>query len=175
MACSMRLGLVALVALAGLQLFLSSRSVGCPSASIDTTINAETSMHAATSGLGAPAQRLLRLRRDGARRAASHAQLAPASLGNLRLNPAAQALFGAMDPATTPVIHFTFGSGAMLDFLRNWLHYVNRAGLAPAVAGAADAQMFKACTTEGIAALGIAEGLDVWTYTPSTNASTVHK
>ena len=39
------------------------------------------------------------------------------------------------------------------DFLRNWLHYVRRAGLEPAVAGAADAQMLAACSKEGIAAL----------------------
>eukprot|EP00962_Isochrysis_galbana_P035035 scaffold11945_cov84-Isochrysis_galbana.AAC.1 len=73
-----------------------------------------------------------------------------------------------MHPATTSVVHFTFGSGAMLDFLRNWLHYVNRAGLAPAVAGAADAQMLRACTAEGIAALGIADGLDVRLFIGAT-------
>ena len=92
--------------------------------------------------------------------AAVTAPLAPGILGNLRLNEPARRLFGSLRPATTPVIHFTFGSGAMLDFLRNWLHYVRRAGLEPAVAGAADAQMLAACSKEGIAALGIVEGID---------------
>lgn len=105
--------------------------------------------------------------------AAVTAPLAPEILGNLRLNEPARRLFGSLRPATTPVIHFTFGSGAMLDFLRNWLHYVRRAGLEPAVAGAADAQMLAACSKEGIAALGIVEGLDVWTYERSAAAKTV--
>jgi hypothetical protein len=157
-ACSMRLALVALVGMGGLQLLLSSRSVGCPNS--DAAAAA-----AATAAAAVATRRHPRLLRKATPRptatAPSADQLAPAALGNLRLNPAARSLFGGMDPASTPVIHFTFGSGAMMDFLRNWRHYVDRAGLAPAVAGAADAQMLRACTAEGFAALGIAEGLDV--------------
>lgn len=161
-ACSMRLALVALVAMGGLQLLLSSRTVGCPPA--------DATAAGGSDGAGAPAaaRRSPRLRRDPAARRAAGGPLAPAALGNLRLNPAARSLFGTMHPATTSVVHFTFGSGAMLDFLRNWLHYVNRAGLAPAVAGAADAQMLRACTAEGIAALGIADGLDVRLFIGAT-------
>jgi hypothetical protein len=50
---------------------------------------------------------------------------------------------------------------------------VRKVGLAPVVIGAADKQMFVECTAEGIAAIAIAPGLDVWNYTRRTNASTV--
>ena len=91
---------------------------------------------------------------------------------NLVPNAPAGAILGASDPATT-TLHFTFGSSSMLTFLRNWRHFVQKAGLAPAVVGAADVQMLRSCTAEGIAALGLVAGLDVWTYTRNASASTV--
>ena len=84
---------------------------------------------------------------------------------NLQANRVAEALLGPFDPAST-TLHFTFGSVYMLNFLRNWRHFAGKhAELAPAVVGAADSQMLEACTQEGIAALGLVAGLDVWTYT----------
>ena len=91
---------------------------------------------------------------------------------NLVVNAPGTALLAATEPRTT-TLHFTFGSLSMLDFLHNWRHHVERVGLSPALVGAADAQMLKACSREGIAALGIAQGLDVWQYTRSAHASTV--
>ena len=91
---------------------------------------------------------------------------------NLRPNPPARALLAQADPRTA-TLHFTFGSFAMMDFLINWRHFVQRVGLSPAIVGAADHQMIEACTQQGIAALGIVEGLDVWTYEQSANTSTV--
>ncbi|KAL3909855.1 MAG: hypothetical protein SGPRY_009277 [Prymnesium sp.] len=60
-----------------------------------------------------------------------------------------------------------------MDFLHNWIHFVERAKLAPAVVGAADHQMFLACSAEALPALEIAPGLDVWTYTRAANVSTL--
>ena len=113
-------------------------------------------------------------------RGAKHAQTAPAAGmwapppgSNLVANPPAASLLAGAAPSPT-TLHFTFGSLSMLDFLHNWKHFVDRLGLAPALVGAADAQMLKACTREGIAAVGIAPELDVWNYTRSaTRASTV--
>ena len=113
-------------------------------------------------------------------RGAKHAQTAPAAGmwapppgSNLVANPPAASLLAGAAPSQT-TLHFTFGSLSMLDFLHNWKHFVDRLGLAPALVGAADAQMLKACTREGIAAVGIAPELDVWNYTrSSTRASTV--
>ena len=62
------------------------------------------------------------------------------------------------DPATT-TLHFTFGSGTMMQFLRNWRHYILKAGIGPAIVGAADADMLAACTAEGIGAIGIVQEL----------------
>ena len=94
------------------------------------------------------------------------------SWSNLEANEQASSLLAAADPRTT-TLHFTFGSLSMMEFLRNWRHFVLRLGLAPALVGAADVQMLGACTREGIAALGIAAGLDVWNYTRGANVSTV--
>ena len=96
----------------------------------------------------------------------------PPAGSNLRANNAAAVLLATAEPRTT-TIHFTFGSFSMMDFLHNWRHFILKAGLAPAVVGAADSQMFQACSREGIPALEIVAGLDVWTYTRSKNASTV--
>ena len=96
----------------------------------------------------------------------------PPPQSNLHANPPARTLLAAADPTTTTLV-FTFGSVSMLTFLRNWLHFVNKAGLAPALVGAADVQMLQACTAEDIAALGISSYLDVWTYARTRNASTV--
>ncbi|KAL1519824.1 hypothetical protein AB1Y20_023330 [Prymnesium parvum] len=89
---------------------------------------------------------------------------------NLRANAPAAELLARLDGPTT--VHFTFGSFSMMEFLHNWRHFVQKAGLRPALVGAADHQMFVACEAEGIGALEIAGGLDVWTYTRSRNAST---
>ena len=87
----------------------------------------------------------------------------PSRESNLNSNLAAVALLSAVDPSQT-TLHFTFGSSAMLPFMHNWRHFVGRAGLEPAVVGAADGQMFAACSRENVPALAIADGLDVWTY-----------
>lgn len=61
----------------------------------------------------------------------------------------------------------------MLDFLHNWRHFVLKHGMGPVLVGAAEAKMFRACSSEDIPALGMSDGLDVWTYTRVANASTV--
>jgi len=96
-------------------------------------------------------------------------RLPPSS--NLNPNGPASALLSSVDPAST-TLHFTFGSASMMDFLHNWRHFALKVGIAPLIVGAADKGMLQACTAEGIAAMGINEGLDVWTYTRSLNAST---
>ena len=83
----------------------------------------------------------------------------PPAWSNLEANVPAALVLGEADPATT-TLHFTFGSASMMQFFRNWLHFVRRAGIAPVVIGAADKQMFVECTREGIAAIAIAAGLD---------------
>ena len=70
-------------------------------------------------------------------------------------------------------LHFTFGSGTMMQFLRNWRHYIVKAGIAPAIVGAADADMLAACTAEAIGATGIVQDLDVWTYEKMKGTSNV--
>ena len=83
-------------------------------------------------------------------------------------------MLGGADPATT-TLHFTFAAPSMMQFFKNWLHFVRKAGIAsqyPVVIGAADKQMFVECTKEEIAAIAIPPGLDVWNYTRSTMATT---
>ena len=176
----LRLVLVAVVCIGGVQLLLLSSHASCVNlAHGDLLLGRSRAGRAPPSlsslhwdGVGQGKKSVQGAREDGGaiidgsstrgereRTAPRAAEL----VGNLRLNTRARTLFGALEPLSTPVVHFTFGSGAMLDFLRNWLHYVEAAGLSPAVVGAADAQMFRACSDEGIAALGIAEGLDVST------------
>ena len=48
------------------------------------------------------------------------------------------------EPAQT-TLHFTFGSAVMMDFVKNWLHFAKRAGLAPYLVGTADAALMKFC------------------------------
>ena len=69
----------------------------------------------------------------------------PPTGSNLRANEAAALLLATAEPRKTTV-HFTFGSFSMMDFLHNWRHFILEAGLAPAVVGAADSQMFRACS-----------------------------
>ena len=95
----------------------------------------------------------------------------PPAHSHLVANDAASVLLAAADPATT-TLHFTFGSLSMIDFLHNWRHHVLKLGLAPALVGAADAQMLQECNRLSIAALGMAQGLDVWTYALTKNATT---
>merc|ERR1740124_1585495 len=77
--------------------------------------------------------------------------------------PARAALTTVRQPGGT-TIHFTFGSAVMMDFVKNWLHFVNRAQLEPFLVGAADTALFKFCTDEQVASAAISPELDVWTY-----------
>lgn len=61
-------------------------------------------------------------------------------------------------------LHFTFGSSIMTDFVRNWVHFVRKAGLSPVLIGAADAALLEFCDREGLPAAAIKPELDVWTY-----------
>ena len=92
------------------------------------------------------------------------AQWVPPPHSNLLANAPGGPIMAGADPATT-TLHFTFGSGTMMQFLRNWRHYILKAGIGPAIVGAADADMLEACTAEGIGAIGIVQDLDVWTLT----------
>ena len=62
------------------------------------------------------------------------------------------ASYAALAPYTPKgtTLHFTFGSAVMLDFVKNWLHFAHRAGLAPLLVGAADTGVHDFCTTEGV-------------------------
>ena len=51
-----------------------------------------------------------------------------------------------------------------MDFVRNWLHFIDRAQLGPFLVGAADTALFKFCTEENVASAAISPELDVWTY-----------
>ena len=64
---------------------------------------------------------------------------------NLVFNAPAEALVARLDPQVDTV-HFTFGSVGLWDFLLNWRHHHERAGLPPPLVGAADAQMLEKCT-----------------------------
>ena len=81
----------------------------------------------------------------------------------LALNAPARAAFSRIEPRGTTV-HFTFGTSVMMDFVKNWLHFVKKAGLQPYLIGAADLTLLKACGEMGAAAAGIIPELDVWTY-----------
>jgi len=82
---------------------------------------------------------------------------------NLVFNAAAVALLAPLLPRST-TLHFTFGSSVMLDFVHNWRHYVDHAGLTPAPVGAVDGLLLKACEGASIAAVAVSPSLDVWTY-----------
>ena len=81
----------------------------------------------------------------------------------LVFNEAGREVYGQLEPRGT-TIHFTFGSAVMMDFVKNWLHFVNRAQLAPLLVGAADTALFKFCTDAHVASVAISPELDVWTY-----------
>ena len=98
------------------------------------------------------------------------AKWTPPPHSNLLANAPGSALLASADPSTT-TLHFTFGSASMMDFLRNWRHFVIKAGLTPAIVGAADEDMLEACTAEGIGALSIVPELDVWTYARTKSAT----
>lgn len=85
------------------------------------------------------------------------------SRSRLVFNEAAATLLSPIQPLGT-TIHFTFGSSVMLDFVFNWRHFVDRAGLRPAIVGAADGGLLRACADSGIAAVAVSPALDVWTY-----------
>ena len=98
------------------------------------------------------------------------AQWVPPPHSNLLANAPGGPIMAGADPATT-TLHFTFGSGTMMQFLRNWRHYILQAGIGPAIVGAADADMLAACTAEGIGAIGIVQELDVWSLTLALSLS----
>ena len=59
----------------------------------------------------------------------------------------------------------------MMPFFQNWKHFVEAAGLEPVILGAADVQMYQACTRDDVAALTLSAGLDVWNYTVDASVS----
>ena len=81
----------------------------------------------------------------------------------LAFNEQAQASLAPFNPART-TLHFTFGSAVMMDFVKNWLHFVAKAGLGPILVGAADVPLLQACNKLRVPAAGIIPELDVWTY-----------
>ena len=125
---------------------------------------------------GVPQQPLPAVLADAATAAAAGllggAQWVPPPHSNLQANAPGGPIMAGADPATT-TLHFTFGSGTMMQFLRNWRHYIIKAGIGPAIVGAADADMLAACTAEGIGAIGIVQDLDVWTYEKMKGTSNV--
>ena len=81
----------------------------------------------------------------------------------LAFNTHAKAALRSIRPRGT-TLHFTFGSSVMMDFVKNWLFFVNKAGLRPFLVGAADVPLLKGCNELGVPAAGIIPELDVWTY-----------
>ena len=88
----------------------------------------------------------------------------------LVFNSAARAALAPLAPERT-TLHFTFGSAVMIDFLKNWLHFVKRAQLSPYLVGAADAGVLEFCDQQGLPAAAISPDLDVWTYTRKARAA----
>ena len=71
-----------------------------------------------------------------------NATLAAMARSNLVYNRPGYALLGALEPARVgTTLHFTFGSIVMRDFVRNWMHFIRKAKLAPALVGCADASL----------------------------------
>ena len=82
----------------------------------------------------------------------------------LRFNNASAASLAPLGEPRGATLHFTFGSAVMMDFVRNWLHFVRRARIGPVLVGAADLGLLQFCDAEGVPAAAIAPELDVWTY-----------
>ena len=78
--------------------------------------------------------------------------------------PARAALSAVAQPAGT-TLHFTFGSAVMMDFVKNWLHFVKAAGIGPYLVGASDVPLLDFCNGQGVPAAAISPDLDVWTHT----------
>ena len=94
-----------------------------------------------------------------------NATLAAMARSNLVYNRPGYALLGALEPARVgTTLHFTFGSIVMRDFVRNWMHFIQKSKLAPALVGCADASLLRELEAEGVAAVGVQPELDVWTY-----------
>ena len=70
----------------------------------------------------------------------------------LAFNSHAQAALASIEPRHT-VLHFTFGTSSMSDFLTNWLHFVNRAALAPVLVGVADEPLGNWCQQRAVPAV----------------------
>ncbi|KOO32476.1 glycosyltransferase family 77 protein [Chrysochromulina tobinii] len=77
----------------------------------------------------------------------------------LALNEPAKHALAAVEPRGT-TIHFTFGTSVMMDFVKNWLHFAQKAGLTPLLVGAADLTLLKACSEMRVPAAGIIPELD---------------
>ena len=63
----------------------------------------------------------------------------------------------------------------MMDFVKNWLHFVKKAGLGPTLVGAADAALLSFCNEHDVAAAGIIPELDVWTYRRKPKSGDVYE
>jgi hypothetical protein len=89
----------------------------------------------------------------------------------LAFNSPAVASLAAVTPKGS-TLHFTFGSSVMMDFVKNWLHFITAPGtaLSPYLVGAADAGLLKFCDEHSIPAAAIIPELDVWTYTRKPRA-----
>eukprot|EP00965_Chrysotila_dentata_P125969 4163633-Pleurochrysis_carterae.AAC.3 len=82
----------------------------------------------------------------------------------LMYNQAARMELAPITPRGT-TLHFTFGSSVMMDFVKNWLHFVKLAKLHPILVGAADHSLVSFCDAESVPSAAIIPELDVWTYT----------
>ena len=82
---------------------------------------------------------------------------------NFVFSPIAHKTLAHVAPRGT-TLHFTFGTSVMMDFVKNWVHFVKRAGLSPILIGAADLTLLRACEELQVPAAGIVPELDVWTY-----------
>ena len=65
--------------------------------------------------------------------------------------PARAALTTVRQPGGT-TLHFTFGSAVMMDFVKNWLHFVRKAGIGPYLVGVSDVPLLDFCNGEHVPA-----------------------
>jgi hypothetical protein len=93
----------------------------------------------------------------------------------LAFNEHARSLLREYTAPAGTTLHFTFGSGVMMDFVKNWVHFVRKAPLSPFLLGAADLALLRACGEMGLPAAGINPDLDVWTYQKKAKTSEVYE
>ena len=63
----------------------------------------------------------------------------------LRFNDAAWRVLPALTPSVTTVLHVTFASRSLVDFVNTWSGHARRAGLWPLIVGAVDEEMLSIC------------------------------